>query len=77
MGTSRLGVLHSMRMTLESMRLQLELLIAEDEAAMQPEQPDPKACPYCGAPEDKQVESNTLDGSKQIMCIACRKGRAA
>ena len=63
---SELSILHGMR-------LQLDALIAEKEgqiAASQP-QPDPEACPNCGAPAEKQVDASTM-GQKKTMCTACK-----
>ena len=74
----RLGVLHSMLMQIESLRLVTEALIkhTEDEILASQPQPDPKACPNCGAPEEKQVDASVM-GQKKVMCIVCRQERAA
>ena len=67
---SELSILHGMR-------LQLDALIAEKEGqiASSHPQPDPDACPNCGAPAEKQVETSTLDGTKSVICIACKVAR--
>jgi hypothetical protein len=71
MPISELSVLHGIRM-------QLDALIAEKEAEAQAShpQPDPEACPNCGAPAEKQVSSSTM-GEPKIMCLMCRQERAA
>jgi hypothetical protein len=56
------------------------LLLALDQERVAEEPPppsDPMACPNCGAPEEKQQETHTLDGRKRVMCLNCRVERTA
>jgi hypothetical protein len=75
---ARLHLWHSMRMQTDTMMAVIAALIAEEETALagsQP-QPDPEACPNCGAPAEKQVDASVM-GEKKTMCLVCRQERAA
>lgn len=62
---------------LYAVRAQIEALIVAEEAEYGQSQRDPKACPHCNAPEDKQVEAQQMGGGKTIACLVCKQQRAA
>jgi hypothetical protein len=63
-------------MQLYAMRSMVDALILEETGQMPDEAPpELGACPACGAPEEKQLDTSTLDGQKSLMCLECRRER--
>lgn len=52
--------------------LDVAILAAEQDAGIGEPQKAPGSCPNCGASDEQQENTSTLDGTQRRRCKACR-----
>lgn len=53
--------------------LDVAILAAEQDAGIGEPQKEQGNCPFCGASEEQQENTSTLDGTQRRECKACRQ----